>query len=131
MPKAYDIISNEVQLFLDKARDTKYITETDLKDFTLAMGSTSIPIKFEILRETRQVNPDPATGNTATYTSWVPIDHVAPNPNPNNIYSKLDTGDIIIIRVSQNGDSFYQSFAIKALGMYVPKIEFTLSRMVR
>lgn len=123
MAKSQEIILNEVQLFIDKVSDTRGITKADLEDFTLAMASTTVPIKFEIFREARQVNPDPSsvTIPKKTYTTWVPTDDIY-------IY---DEGDIIIIRISQVGDNFYQSFSMRALGMYTPRIEFTLSRMVR
>lgn len=123
MARSQEELLNEVELFLDKVADTHIITEADLEDFTLAMAGTTVPVKFEILREARQVNPDPASTTTpkATYTSWVPTDE---------IYS-YDSGDIIIVRVSQVGDSFLQSFSSRALGMFTPRVEFTLSRMVR
>ena len=123
MARSQEVLLNEVQLFIDKVADTHVITEEDLEDFTLAMASTTIPVKFEIFREARQVNPDPASHETpkATYTTWVPTDE---------IYN-YDDGDIIIIRVSQIGENFYQSFSKRALGMYTPEVDFTLSRMVR
>lgn len=123
MARAQEELLNETQLFLDKVADTHKITEADLEDFTLAMAGTTVPVKFEIFREARQVNPDPASTTVpkATYTSWVPTDQIY----------EYDNGDIVIIRVSQVGDNFYQSFSIRALGMYTPRVDFTLSRMVR
>lgn len=123
MARSQEELLNEVQQFLDKVADTKEITKADLEDFTLAMAGTTVPVKFEIFREARQVNPDPASTTIPrkTYTSWIPTD---------DIYT-YDDGDNIIIRVSQIGDSFYQSFSIKALGMYTPRVDFTLGRMVR
>lgn len=123
MARAQEELLCEVELFLDKVADTKIITEDDIKDFTLAMAGTSVPVTFEILREARQVNPDPTsiTIPKKTYTTWIPTD---------DIY-EYDDGDIIIVRVEQVGQNFYQSFSRRALGMYTPEVEFTLSRMVR
>lgn len=123
MAKSQEILLNEVQLFIDKVSDTNIITQADLEDFTLAMSGTSIPIKFEIFREARQVNPDPASTTIPrkTYTTWVPTDEVY----------EYDDGDIIIIDVDQVGKNFYQSFSLRALGMYTPEVSFRLSRMVR
>lgn len=121
--RAQEELFNEVHLFLDKVADTKQITKADLEDFTLAMSGTTIPIKFEIVREARQVNPDPAsiTVPKKTYTTWVPTE---------DIY-RYDDGDFLKITVTQTGKNFYQSFSASALGMYTPEIEFTLGRMVR
>lgn len=123
MAKSQEILLNEVQLFIDKVSDTNIITQADLEDFTLAMSGTSIPIKFEIFREARQVNPDPASTTIPrkTYTTWVPTDEIY----------EYDDGDIIIIDVDQVGKNFYQSFSLRALGMYTPEVSFRLSRMVR
>lgn len=123
MAKAPEVLLNETQLFLDKVSDTKKITKADLEDFTLAMSSTSVPVKFEIFKEIHQVNPDPTstTDPKATYSTWVPED---------DIYN-YKSGDIIIIRVDQIGKNLYQSFSIKSLGMYTPEVDFHLSRMVR
>ena len=120
--RAQEEILNDVTLLLDKIKDTKKLTDNDLKDFTLAMGSTSIPISFVIIREVREVNPDPAsvTVPKETYTAWVRIDD-------NSYY---ENGDIVTVQVQQRGSNFYQAFSLKALGMYTPKIEFSLSRMV-
>lgn len=120
--RAQEELLNEVNLFLDKVADTKQITKADLEDFTLAMSGTSIPVKFEIVREARQVNPDPASTTIPkkTYTTWVPTD---------DIYA-YDDGDVIKISVSQIGMNFYQSFSMKALGMYTPEVDFTLARRV-
>lgn len=121
--RSQEVLLNEVQLFLDQVSDTKEINEQMLEDFTLAMASTSIPVEFEIKREARQVNPDPASTSIPqeTYTSWVPTD---------DIYT-YDSGDIIIIEVKQVGENFYQSFGKRALGLYTPELEFILSRMIR
>ena len=121
--KAQEVLLNEVQNFLDKVADTHEITEKDLEDFTLAMASTSIPVTFEIYRDARQVNPDPASVEIPrpTYTAWVPTDE---------IYWYED-GDIITVEIKQVGENFYQSFSKRALGMFTPKVEFSLSRMVR
>lgn len=121
--KAQEIIMSEVQLFIDKVADTHKIEQKDLDDLTLAISSTSIPVKFEISREARQVNPDPLSSSIPkqTYTSWVPHEN----------FMIYDDGDIIIIDVEQIGLSFYQSFSARALGMYTPKINFRLARMVR
>lgn len=123
MAKAQEELLNETQLFLDKVADTKVITDKDLEDFTLAMAGTTVPVKFTIYREARQVNPDPASTTIpkATHTTWVPTD---------DIY-RYDDGDIIIVEVTQIGENFYQSFSLRALGMFTPKISFRLSRMVR
>ena len=121
MARSQEEILSEVQLFLDKVADTHVITEADLEDFTLAMSSTSIPVKFEVIREERQVNPDPASTTGGTHTTWVPSD---------DIYS-YEEGDIIIVRITQIGKNFYQTFSFKGLGMYTPELNFTLSRMVR
>lgn len=120
--RAQEELLNEVQLFLDKVADTRQITKADLEDFTLAMSGTTIPIKFDIQREARQVNPDPASTTVPkkTYTTWVPTDEIY----------EYDDGDIIIIRIEQVGMNFYQSFSLKALGMYTPEVKFTLSRRV-
>jgi hypothetical protein len=123
MSRAQEELLNETQLFIDKVADTKKITQRDLEDFTLAMAGTTVPVKFEIIREVHQVNPDPASTTTprATYSSWVPVDDI----------SKFNDGDILIVRVDQIGKSLYQSFTVRALGMYTPEVDFTLSRMVR
>lgn len=123
MARAQEQLLNEVQLFLDKVADTHVITEKDLEDFTLGMAATTVPVKFEIYREARQVNPDPASHETpkSTYTSWVPTDE---------IYT-YDDGDIIIVEVSQVGENFYQSFSKRGLGMFTPQVKFRLARMVR
>lgn len=123
MARSQEVLLNEVQLFIDKVADTHQITDADLDDFTLAMAGTTVPVKFEIYREARQVNPDPASTTIPkkTYTSWVPTDDIR----------SYDNGDIIIVTVSQIGSNFYQSFSSRALGMYTPKVNFTLSRMVR
>lgn len=123
MARSQSELLNEVQFFLDKVADTKTITERDLEDFTLAMAGTTVPVKFELLREARQVNPDPASTTVPkkTYTTWVPTEDVY----------RYDDGDIIIIRISQIGSNFYQSFSERVLRMYTPKVEFTLSRVVR
>lgn len=123
--RAQEVIFNEVQMFLDKTSDTMVITTRDLEDFTLAMSSTSVPIKFTIIREARQVNPDPGAvavdGVTPTYTTWVPVE---------DIYN-YDDNDFIKVEISQAGSTFYQAFAERILRMYVPRIQFTLGRMVR
>lgn len=123
MAKSQEIILNETEYFLDKVADTREITEKDLEDFTLGMASTIVPINFEIRREEKQVNPDPASTKVpkTTHTTWVPSE---------DIYN-YNTGDIIIITVEQIGQSYGQSFSNKALHMFTPEIEFTLSRMVR
>ena len=121
--RAQNQLLDEVQFFLDKVADTKTITDNDLADFTLAMAGTSIPVEFEIIREARQVNPDPASTEVPkkTYTSWVPVEN-------NRSY---DEGDIIIIKVRQIGKSYSQSFSEKAMGMFTPSVNFDLARMVR
>ena len=123
MARAQEEILNEVQLFLDKVADTHEITELDLEDFTLAMAGTSVPVTFEITKEKRQVNPNPAASGDEkpTHTTWVTDD---------DIY-RYDDGDLIFVEIKQVGENFYQSFASRALGMYTPKVEFRLGRMVR
>ena len=123
MAKSQEIILNETQLFLDKVADTREITQADLDDFTLALASTSIPVEFEIQRKAKMWNPDPASNTIpkATITAWVPTE---------NIY-EYESGDIIKVTVKQVGENFYQSFSLRALGMFTPEVEFTLGRMVR
>lgn len=123
MARSQEQLLSEVQLFIDKVSDTKEITNKDLEDFTLAMASTSIPVKFEVTREVRQVNPDPlsTTNPKKTITNWIPTDDI----------SKFHTGDIVTVEIEQVGENLYQSFARRVLGMYTPTVEFRLSRMVR
>lgn len=122
LARAQDQALNTVQLFLDKIADTREITDEDLDDFSLALASI-LPLKYEITREAKQVNPDPASTTIpkATYTSYVPVDN----------YKVYDQGDIVTIRVEQVGSTLYQTFTTTVLRMYIGEVDFKLSRMVR
>ena len=121
--RAQTVLLNEAQLVLDKISDSKEITQADMDDYALAFASTSVPVKFAIIRKVKAVNPDPlsTTIPKRTITTWIPT---------NNI-NNWEQGDIVVVKVEQLGNSFSQDFARRVLGAQINKIDFQLSRMVR
>lgn len=121
--RAQTVLLNEAQLVIDKIADSKEITQADLDDYALAFASTSIPVKFTIIRKVKAVNPDPlsTTIPKRTITTWIPT---------NNIQN-WEQGDIVVIKVEQLGNSFSQDFAQRVLHAQISKVNFQLSKMVR
>lgn len=121
--KSQEVLLYEAELILDKIADTRVVTESDMKDYTLAMAQTSIPINFRIIKEVKEVSPDPLSKTVPkrTFTTWVSSENI-------DVFHR---GDIVTIEVKQAGNSFMQDFSAKALRLFIPKVDFKLSKMVR
>jgi len=114
------LIINDVSNFIDEVVDSRYITDTMLKELNVNLASYGMSVDYEIKHYVRTVNTDPLT-NGEYYVSYIPTGNT-------KTYSK---GDKISVRVYTVGYSSTEALAHKLTGMFVKDLDETITARIR
>lgn len=120
--------ANRVQVvarnFVDKAIDSGQITQGMLEDINLSLSGCTGSYHYEIRRETKVTNPVYEGANVVGYeTTWEACEWEVGKP--------LLTGDIITVRIEQNGFSLMQRLSMGLCGVSWHRLDCSIPGMVR
>ncbi len=108
--------------FIDKAIDTRQISQDMEDDLNLALAGCSAHFSYSVVREIPITNPTAGNNGKETYTSYIQSE---------NLKEEFQTGDIITIEIKQESDTLFQRIAQTFLSTAYAKKTIRFSAMVR
>lgn len=111
--------------FIDRAIDTKEITEDMVADLNLQLASCNSTFTYTVSKEVKVTNPK-GDGSGEVVTTWIYTD-----VNDGLVGTTFASGDFVTITVRQVGISVFQRLSSGFLGTQYHTRECNLSGMVR
>ena len=108
--------------FIDKAIDTRQISQDMEDDLNLALAGCSAHFSYSVVREIPITNPTAGNNGKETYPSYIQSE---------NLKEEFQTGDIITIEIKQESDTLFQRIAQTFLSTAYAKKTIRFSAMVR
>jgi hypothetical protein len=107
--------------FVDYVIDNRQVSDAALSELNLSIAAVSTPVKVEIKRETRVINPGSTAG--AVDVSWIAAEY-----DNTTIW---DQGDLITVTVKQEQANIMQQISSVFLGSSYNNLNMRLTAMVR
>lgn len=107
--------------FVDYVIDNRQVSDAALSELNLSIAAVSTPVKVEISRETRIINPGSTVG--AVDVTWVAAEY-----DNTTIWEQ---GDLISVEVKQDHPNMMQQISAVFLGSAYNNLNMRLTGMVR
>lgn len=107
--------------FVDYVIDNRQVSDAAMSELNLSIAAVSTPVKVEIKRETRVINPGSTAG--AVDVSWIAAEY-----DNTTIW---DQGDLITVTVKQEQANIMQQISSVFLGSSYNNLNMRLTAMVR
>lgn len=107
--------------FVDYVIDNRQVSDAAMSELNLSIAAVSTPVKVEIKRETRVINPGSTAG--AIDVSWIAAEY-----DNTTIW---DQGDLITVTVKQEQANIMQQISSVFLGSSYNNLNMRLTAMVR
>lgn len=118
-------ILNEVQVFIDKVKDTASISESDINDLYIACNAYGIAVDVKVKRIIRTVvtRNDPANINNDALTVYIAVDEMGDLIN-------INVGDSVQVSIEEIGVSPARKLVYSVLKIDEGPFEFQLAGVV-
>ena len=110
----------DITNFMDEVVDSRQITDAMLKELNTNLASYGTAVTYTVTHYRRTVNPDPLKEGKY-YTNYVVVDSIEP----------WQKGDRISVRVESIANSITETISHKIAGLFVPKLDRTLTARIR
>ena len=110
----------DVTNFIDEVVDSRQITDAMLRELNTSLASYGTSVNYTVTHYRRTVNPDPLD-TSKYYTNYVVVDSSEP----------WQKGDRISVRVESVANSLTETISHKLAGLFVPKLDRTITARIR
>ena len=110
----------DVTNFIDEVVDSRQITDAMLRELNTSRASYGTSVNYTVTHYRRTVNPDPLD-TSKYYTNYVVVDSSEP----------WQKGDRISVRVESVANSLTETISHKLAGLFVPKLDRTITARIR